>query len=75
MHVFVGHTVGTPEIAGIRQGNPEVIMYTSESVLDHLAGRLIGPKRPKDNGKEGHVGGYFEKQSHLRIVHHKQWGS
>ena len=58
MHVFVGHTVGTPEIAGIRQGNPEVIMYASESVCDHLilqvaevvSGRKIMANRAMSDG-------------------------
>jgi hypothetical protein len=35
-HVLVRHAVGTPEIAGIGQGNPEVIMYASEGVFDHV---------------------------------------
>lgn len=42
MHVFVGHTIGTPEIAGIREGYPKVIMYASESVSDHLTLQVDG---------------------------------
>ena len=35
LHQLIGHAVRTPEIAGIRQGNPEVIVYAVEAVFDH----------------------------------------
>jgi hypothetical protein len=48
LHLLIGHAVRAPEIAGICQGNPEVVMYASEAVFEHVLIYLakIGLNKP-----------------------------